>query len=182
MDNSVQNNRRGLSCILSKYNYDLQTHIFHRSVLYRSKIGGVRTQEATVISLKLLLNLNVQGAPKTFPLKLGPSFKPGFRPKLIRSFGLILDFVFRLRFGFRLTRLIPKTKLTADCVAVCVACLCVKRRDDQQLIHPCIIQFDKLTASEKQYNLSLAQEMLRYMAFSTWMLIYNNLIIIIIIQ
>jgi len=67
-------------------------------------------QEATIISLKLLLNLNVQGAPKTFPLKLGLSFKPGFRPKLIRSFGLILDFVFRLRFGFRLTRLIPKTK------------------------------------------------------------------------
>ena len=37
----------------------------------------------------------------------------------------------------------------------------LQRRDDQQKIHPCIVQFDKLTASEKQYNMSLAQEMLR---------------------
>jgi len=37
----------------------------------------------------------------------------------------------------------------------------VQRRDDHEKIHPCIVQFDKLTPSEKQYNLSLAQEMLR---------------------
>jgi len=40
--------------------------------------------------------------------------------------------------------------------------MCWQRRDDQQKIHPCIVQFDKLTESEKRYNLSLAQEMLRY--------------------
>jgi len=43
-----------------------------------------------------------------------------------------------------------------------VCAVLAQRRDDQDKIHPCIVQFEKLTANERQYNLSLAQEMLRY--------------------
>jgi len=41
----------------------------------------------------------------------------------------------------------------------------VQERDDQNKIHPCIVPFDKLTVHERQYNLSLAQEMLRYQLY-----------------
>ena len=37
-----------------------------------------------------------------------------------------------------------------------------QRRDDAAKIHTCIIHFDKLSPAEKQYNMSLAQETLRY--------------------
>jgi len=36
-----------------------------------------------------------------------------------------------------------------------------ERRDDVDKIHPCIVQFDKLSSTEKQYNISLAEETLK---------------------